>query len=112
MPNPWKEPKALAKLLDIKPGDAREVLRQNPNVLKEARAAKRNGQDPRSVLQTSNDEPSAEDEKTTATSPAGLEHLQAVKALYEGTRNQDIADTEICFPKQPGKQPTTRSKTF
>ncbi len=99
MPNPWKEPKALAKLLDLKPGQAREVLRQNANALKEARAAKRNGRDPKTILKITNSVARAEEEdaQPAASRAAGLDELQAVKTLYNSYGTQDIEAIAQCI---------------
>ena len=99
MPNPWKKPNELAKLLDIKPSEAREVLRDNANALKEARAAKRNGQDPKIILQGTTAAATAEEEgdQPAASAAAGLDQLEAIKALYEGYRKQDIEAIAHCI---------------
>ena len=99
MPNPWKKPNDLAKLLDIKPGEAREVLRQNANALKEAKAAKRNGHDPKIILQDTTAAARAEEEgdQQAASAPPAIDKLQAIKALYDGYQRQDIEAIAHCI---------------
>ncbi len=99
MPNPWKKPNELAKLLNINPGQAREVLRQNANALKEARAAKRNGHDPKTILKITNPAARAEEEgaQQAASGAAGLDELQAIKALYASYPKPDIEAIAHCI---------------
>ena len=99
MPTPWTKPNELAKLLDMKPGEAREVLRQNANALKEARAAKRNGRDPKTILKITNPAARAAQEgaQPAASAAAGLDELEAIKALYESYRKQDIEAIAHCI---------------
>ncbi len=99
MASPWKKPNELAKLLDLKPSQAREVLRQNANALKEARAAKRNGHDPKIILQGTTAATRAEEEgdQQAASAAAGPDKLQAIKALYDGYQKQDIEAIAHCI---------------
>ena len=104
MPNPWKKPNELAKLLDIRPSDARDVLRDNANALKEARAAKRNGDNPKTILKITNPAAEAEEEgdRPPASGAASLDQLQAIKALYESYPKQDIEAIANCIEAAGG----------
>ena len=111
MPNPWTEPKALAKLLDIQPGEAREVIRKHPDALRESRAAKRKGIDPQTIFQTNNQTP-AEDANVTTTIavPPDLDKLQAVKTLYEGYTIRDINAIFECIELVGGVEQFRKAK--
>ena len=112
MPNPWKEPEALAKLLDIQPGQARELMREQPDALRQARAAKRNGLDPRTILPTKTDHPPAQEERdaTTIVAPGEHDNLQAVKAIYEGYNIQDINTIVECIELVGGVEQFHKTK--
>ncbi len=99
MPSPWKKPTELAKLLDMKPAEAREILRENVNALKEARAAKRNGHDPKTILQGTTAAATAEEEGDlpAASAAAAPDKLQAIKALYDSYQKQDIEAIAHCI---------------
>ena len=111
MPNPWKEPKALGKLLDIQPGEAREVIQKNPDALRKARAAKREGVDPSTILQTNNQTPAEEVNVTTTTAlPPDIDKLQAVKTLYEGYNIRDINAIFECIELFGGVEQFRKAK--
>ena len=104
MPSPWKKPNELAKLLDIKPAEARVVLRENANALKEARAAKRNGQNPKTILKITNPAATAvkEGDQPAASGAASPDELQAIKALYDSHRKEDIEAIADCIESVGG----------
>ncbi len=110
MPNPWKEPKALAKLLDMSPGDAREVIRENPNALQDARAAKRNGKSPKTILSATNGEKADEGKKARPASLDGLKKVQAVKTLYDKYEVGDIEAITACIEKVGGLREFRKTK--
>ena len=111
MPNPWKEPKALGKLLDIQPGEAREVIQKDRDALSKARAAKREGVDPRTILQTNNQTPAEEVSVTTTTAlPPDIDKLQTVKTLYEGYNIRDINAIFECIELFGGVEQFRKAK--
>ena len=112
MPSPWKKPNQLAKLLEIKPGEAREILRENPIALREARAAKRNGHDPKTILQDTNGgaSPVEESERQAVSGAIGLNELKTVKALYDGYRKQDIESIADCIETVGGVKEFRKTK--
>ncbi len=111
MPNPWTEPKTLAKLLDIQPGEAREVIHKHPDALREARSAKRKGVDPHTIFQTNNQAPTEEVNVTTTIAvPPELDKLQAVKTLYEGYKIRDINAVVECIELVGGVEQFRKAK--
>ena len=98
MPNPWKEPKALGKLLDIEPGAARQLIRKHPEALKQARSAKRQGVDPHTIFETKNDQVADDGRKPpTGGAVSPVDKLQAVKSLC------------VCNPSASSPTPANRS---